>query len=86
MFTESANGVRVDRTARNEVEGRISRLHFSYDISEGSGTRHVSEVHELGLFTTSEMFSVFRTAGLDVEHDPKGLTDRGLFIGRAAFC
>lgn len=49
-------------------------------------TRHVSEVHELGLFTTSEMLSAFRTAGLDVEHDPKGLTDRGLFIGRAALC
>lgn len=81
-----ANGVRVERTARNEVDGRISRLHFDYDISDAGGPRHVSEVHELGLFTTEEMVAAFRSAGLDVEHDPKGLTDRGLFVARQPFC
>jgi len=77
-----ANGVRVDRTARNEVDGRLSRLHFDYEITDDSGTRHLSEVHELGLFTTEEMLDAFRRADLAVEYDPEGLTGRGLFIAR----
>jgi SAM-dependent methyltransferase len=79
-------GVRVERTARNEVDGRLSRLHFDYDITDASGTRHVSEIHELGLFTTAEMMAALRRAGLEAAHDPKGLTGRGLFIARPSFC
>ena len=81
-----ANGVRVDRAAHNEVDGRISRLHFEYTITDAAGTRHASEVHELGLFTTEEMLGAFQRAGLDVDHDPVGLTDRGLFVARPSFC
>jgi SAM-dependent methyltransferase len=88
VFRNSAEaaGVRIERTAHNEIVGGISRLHFEYDITDAAGTRHMSEVHELGLFTTAEMTDAFRRAGLDVEHDPKGLTDRGLFIARPSFC
>jgi hypothetical protein len=82
--TGVANGVRVDRRAWNEVDGRVSRLHFDYDITDRTGTRHAAEVHELGLFTTGEMLDAFRRAGLEAVHDPVGLTDRGLFVGRAA--
>ena len=35
-----------------------------------------SEVHHLGLFTTLELMQAFRDAGLEADHDPKGLTDR----------
>jgi len=38
----------------------------------------------LGLFTTPELMRAFQDAGLDAEHDPKGLTDRGLFVARVA--
>jgi SAM-dependent methyltransferase len=75
-----ANGVRVSRTARAHIDGRVSRVFFDYEISGAGGTRHASEVHELGLFTVEEQLSAFRDAGLDVEHDPKGLMDRGLFV------
>jgi hypothetical protein len=61
----------------------MSRLHFEYDITDATGTRHVSEVHELGLFTTDEMTDAFHHAGLEVEHEPKGLTGRGLFVARS---
>ena len=30
------------------------------------------------------MMRAFRDAGLDAEHNPKGLTDRGLFVARVA--
>jgi len=75
-------GVRVVRTSRVEVEGRVSRFHFDYEITEGTTTRRVSEVHELGLFTTSELLDTFRNVGLDVDHDTKGLSGRGLYVAK----
>jgi len=82
--TGEANGVRVARASRIEVDGRHSRLHFDYEITDHSGTRHAHEVHELGLLTTAEWMQTFRDAGLDADHDPKGLCDRGLFVARVA--
>ena len=36
------------------------------------------------LFTTDELLGTFQEAGLHVEYDPKGLTDRGLYVARVA--
>ena len=47
--TGETNGVRVSRVSRVEIDGRLSRLHFDYEITDGMGTRYASEVHELGL-------------------------------------
>jgi predicted enzyme related to lactoylglutathione lyase len=77
-----ANGVRVERVSRVEIEGRVSRLHLDYEITDLTGTRRAQEVHELGLFTKEEMMQAFREAGLDATHDPQGLTGRGLFVAR----
>jgi hypothetical protein len=74
----------VSRVTRMEIEGRLSRLFFDYEIIDARGTRRVSEIHELGLFTTAELLRTFREAGLDAEFDPKGLTDRGLYVARIA--
>jgi SAM-dependent methyltransferase len=79
-----ADGVRVSRVCRVEIEDRVSRLLFDYEVSDASGTRSASEVHELGLFTTEELRRAFADAALDATHDPKGLTDRGLFVATAA--
>jgi SAM-dependent methyltransferase len=79
-----ANGVRVSRVSRVEIEERLSRLRFDYEITDRTGTRRASEVHELGLFTTPELMQTFRGAGLDADHDPQGLTDRGLYVARMA--
>ena len=79
-----ADGVRVTRVTRIEVEGRQSRLLFDYDITDGAGTRHASETHALGLFTTAELLERFRDAGFDADYDPTGLSDRGLYVARLA--
>ena len=84
QHTGEANGVRVSRVTRVEAEGRLSRLIFYYEITDETGTRRAHEVHELGLFTTAELMQTFRSVGLDVHHDPKGLCDRGLFAATAA--
>ena len=82
--TGEANGVRVSRTSRVEVAGRISRLHFDYQITDQTGTRQATEVHELGLFTIAELMQAFRDSGLLADYDSKGLTDRGLYVARLA--
>jgi SAM-dependent methyltransferase len=85
-FTHSgeAGGVKVSRHSRAEIDGRLSRLLFDYEIDDHGVTRRVNEVHELGLFTTEELMRAFGAAGLHVDHDPEGLTGRGLFIARSA--
>jgi SAM-dependent methyltransferase len=84
-FTHSGEmeGVTVTRHSRTAVEGNLSRLMFDYEIDDHGVLRHISEVHELGLFTTEEMMQAFSEAGLDVEYDAQGLTGRGLFIARS---
>lgn len=82
--TVEQEGLRVVRVNRTEVQGRLSRLRFDYEIHGPEGVRHASEVHELGLFTTNEMLRSFEASGLVAEHDSQGLTGRGLFVARAA--
>src|SRR5678816_1175701 len=95
-FTHSgeAQGVKVSRHSRTEIHppshgfggagGTLSRLFFDYEIEDHGVVRRVSEVHELGLFTTEEMMRAFGAAGLHVDYDPQGLTGRGLFIATCA--
>lgn len=84
LNTGDAAGIRVTRSSRVEVAGRLSRLHFDYEITDESGTRRASEVHELGLFTSAELLEAFRRAGLEANYDPQWFTDRGLYLARTA--
>ena len=82
--TGESQGVKVARYSRTEIEGRLSRLLFDYEIDDRGDVRHMSEVHELGLFTTEELMDAFRAAGLDAQYDTEGLAGRGLFVARSA--
>jgi SAM-dependent methyltransferase len=82
--TAEANGVRVSRVSHVEIEGTLSRINFDYEITDATGTRHATETHELGLFTPAELLRTFAEAGLQADHDPMGLTDRGLYVARAS--
>lgn len=82
--TGEANGIRVERNATTEIDGRISRLRFDYVIEGPDGTRRTSEVHELGLFTVPEMLAAFDAAGLAARHEASGLTGRGLYVATSA--
>jgi SAM-dependent methyltransferase len=84
VITAKSDGVAVARMTHNTVEGRLSTLRFDYLIGRASGVEHATELHELGLFTTDEMLACFERAGLRAMHDPKGLSDRGLFVARVA--
>jgi len=80
--TAEANGVRVSRVTRVEVDGPISRLIFDLEITDATGTRRASEVHTLGLFAPADMLRLFDELGMDADYDPKGLSDRGLYVAR----
>jgi SAM-dependent methyltransferase len=82
--TAESNGLSVSRVSRVEIEGTLSRVHFDYEITDATGTRHAEETHELGLFTPAELLQTFQAAGLRAEYDSKGLTDRGLYVARVA--
>jgi hypothetical protein len=61
----------------------VSVLTFSYLIGRAEGIERFEEHHELGLFTREQMMDSFHGAGLEVvEHDPHGLTGRGLYVAR----
>jgi SAM-dependent methyltransferase len=74
--------LKVARMNANQVEGRVSVLHFHYLVGRPSGVEAFEERHELGLFTPEEYVTALTTAGLEVTRDPVGLEDeRGLYIG-----
>ncbi len=61
------------------------RLSNGFDMlirdSAGHRRAHLTQKHELFLFSNAEYIEAFNAAGLDVIYDEKGLMNRGLFIG-----
>jgi hypothetical protein len=65
------------------LSGSVWRADEHYLVWTPAGIEHVSSQHEDGAFTHEDHVAAFRAAALDVEHDPVGLTGRGLFLGLA---
>jgi ubiquinone/menaquinone biosynthesis C-methylase UbiE len=63
------------------VKGRLSTFEFHYLLGTPEGVEHFTELNEFGLFTHNEYLAAFRSAGLKVTYDRKGLIGRGLYIG-----
>lgn len=76
-------GVKVARMVHSGMRGDLSVLTFSFLIGRAEGIEHFEEDHVLGLFSKEQMMDAIRAAGLEmVEHDPQGLTGRGLYVAR----
>lgn len=84
MLAAEDGDAKVCRMSVTTLEDTISRLDFEYLIGERGSLRRATETHQLGLFTPVQMTEAFQAAGLAVEHDPDGLTGRGLYLGRKA--
>jgi hypothetical protein len=61
----------------------ISRLHIHYTYAGKSGIRTAEETNDLGVFSRADHTAAMTRVGLRVDFDPVGLSDRGLFVGRA---
>ncbi len=83
VHTVERENLKISRVSRSEVRGKISWLEFQYLIGKPEEIRHLREVHELGLFTESEMREALLAGGFEtVEFDTEGLTGRGLYLAR----
>lgn len=65
-----------------ELEDRVSVLDIHYLVGTPKGVEFFKERHEMGVFTDHEYREAMQLAGLTVEHDPVGLFDRGLYVGK----
>ncbi len=79
-----AGDLHIERIGSTEIVDRICRLRFDFTITSPNGTRHATELHELGLFTVEEMMEAFEAADLAVEFAPPVKPHRGLYIARHA--
>jgi SAM-dependent methyltransferase len=64
-----------------DASGTVASLDFHYLVGTPEGVDHLTEHHELGLFTDEQYRAAFAQAGLSVAHDAEGLIGRGLYIG-----
>lgn len=82
MKTYEDEELKVVRVSHGKRDGDLSVLDFQYLIGTADGIKHEVERHELGLFTVDQMKRCFSNAGFEVEYDPVGLAERGLYIAR----
>lgn len=73
--------LKLARMTVSRLQGTTSVNEFHFLVATPDGIKHFTERHELGLFTHQEYLRAFHQAGLNVHHDPDGLTGRGLYIG-----
>jgi SAM-dependent methyltransferase len=60
------------------------KIEFHYLVGRPTGVERFEEVHEVGLFTHEQYLAAITRAGLQAEHDPEGLSGRGLYVGSSA--
>jgi len=80
MFIDDPD-LKIARINTSQREGNLSIFDLHHLIGTPEGTEHIVEHHEMGLWTIAEMTAALEAAGLDVRHDPEGITGRGLYVG-----
>jgi SAM-dependent methyltransferase len=76
-------GWKIARLGVNRRRGRMTTLHHRFLVATADGFQNLREKLVLRLFTDAEYRRAFELAGLRVEHDPKGITGRGTYVGIA---
>lgn len=75
-------GMTVIRASRADRRDRISLIDYHHLVLGPEGIEHITEQHELGLFTHAEYQGAFSAAGLEAERDDSFGTGRGLYVAR----
>ena len=73
-------GVKVAVMETSTLEGRLWIEDAHYLVWTSEGIEHLQEREATGAFRHEHHLAAFRDAGLAVDHDPVGLTGRGLYL------
>lgn len=82
VLTVETEDLKICRMSHASADGMISKITFEYLIGSSDGIRRAREVHELGLFTVSQMKKCFEDARLSARFEEPGPTGRGLYVAR----
>ena len=82
MLTVEQPDLKICRMNVADQDGPISKLKFHYLIGTPQDVSHLTEKHEMALYTPDQMWSFFAEAGLSVQYDPEGIFGRGLYTAR----
>ena len=79
--------LKIARMGTSVIEDNVSVMEMRYLVGENQADtlnpiHHFVEVHRLALFTHEEYLQAFESAGFHVIFDEKGITGRGLYIGK----
>ncbi|MCP4139902.1 MAG: class I SAM-dependent methyltransferase [Chloroflexi bacterium] len=83
MVTVDLPDLKISRMNTSGLDGKISKIHFHYLIGKPERVEHLTEDHNLALYTVDEMLSFFEEAELNVHYDPDGIFGRGLYIAKS---
>ena len=72
--------LKIARVNTHLVQGNLSIMDMHHLVGTPDGVEHFVERHEMALFTHEEYLEAFRTANLEVTHEPEGLMGRGLYL------
>lgn len=73
--------LKVARIERSPPLAPVVSLEFHYLVGRPGGVERFEERHVVGMFSHEDYLRAFGRAGLAAEHDPEGLTGRGLYAG-----
>lgn len=82
MITVDLPDLKICRMNTSGRDGKISKIHFHYLIGKPEGVEHLTEDHNLALYTVGEMLGFFEQAELSVRYDPDRIFGRGLYIAK----
>jgi SAM-dependent methyltransferase len=80
LFTVDQPDLKIARMNVSDHVGRLAIVEFHYLVGTAAGVEHFTERHEIALFTHDEYRAALTHAELSVDHDPDGLTGRGLYV------
>ena len=72
--------LKIARINTSFKQGNLSLFDLHHLVGTPEGTRHFVEHHIMGLFEINELLELFRKTGFEVDYDPTGLENRGLYI------
>jgi len=82
MLTIDEPTFKVCRMNVTETRNGLSYFKWHFLVGKPDEVKHFTEEHTLGLFSVEQMKNAFQNAGLSVQHDEKGIFERGLYIAK----